>query len=209
MKFVAFSDLHGQYSNKLTKWFMKHPADVLLFAGDLQLNNFDDGTQFLEWLNTLPYKHKVCIFGNHDGNYDYTLQQLSKYDNITFLNNESITIEGIKIWGSPYSVQFLDWWFMKPDNELWEIYNNIPLDVDILMTHTPPFGILDKTIDGYNAGSLQLRNRIPNLHGLKYNICGHIHENFGIESTDGVTFINASILDYKYRLVNGPIEFEI
>jgi Icc-related predicted phosphoesterase len=215
MKFVAFSDLHGQYSNKLTKWFMEHPADVLLFAGDLQLNNFDDGTQFLAWLNALPYKHKICVFGNHDGNYDYTLQQVSKYDNITFLNNEEIIINGIKIWGSPYSVQFLDWWFMRPDNELAEIWKNIPDDTDILMTHTPTFGILDKTDDGINAGSMSLFNRITELHNLKCHASGHIHEWGGkcaiidYPPLKNVMFINASILDEKYKLVNNPIIFEI
>jgi Icc-related predicted phosphoesterase len=205
---VAFSDLHGQYSKKLTRWFNEHPADILLFAGDLQLNGYDDGSFFLQWLNSLPYKHRVMIFGNHDGNYDYTMEEAKKYTSIHILNNESIIVDGIKIWGSPYSVQFGEWWFMKPDNELYDIYKNIPDDTDIVMTHTPAFGVLDKTIDGINAGSIQLRFRIDELNNLKYHVAAHIHEGYGMEKGTA-TFINCSILDEKYRLVNDPVMFEI
>jgi len=208
MKIVAFSDLHGQHSRKLTKWFMEHPADILLFAGDLQLNNFDDGSFFLQWLNTLPYRHKICIFGNHDGNYNYTIEKSKKYNNIIFLNNESITIEGIKIWGSPYSVQFGNWWFMESEEKLAKIYDDIPDDTNILMTHTPAFGILDRTIEGINVGSMQLCNRIAKLHNLKYHISAHIHEAAGTKNFNGITYINPSILDEKYRLINDPIIFE-
>ena len=208
-KIVAFSDLHGQYSKKLTRWFNEHPADILLFAGDLQLNGYDDGSFFLQWLNSLPYKHKVMIFGNHDGNYDYTMEEVKKYTSIHILNNESITIDRIKIWGSPYSVQFGEWWFMKPDNELAEMYENVPDDTDILLTHTPMYGFLDRTIDGVSAGSISLETRFRDLLELKYHVCGHIHEGAGKMGFGTTGIINCSVLDEKYRLVNDPVIFEI
>lgn len=210
MKFVAFSDTHGQHNSKyLTKWFLNNPADVLLFAGDLQRNGFDDGVDFVQWISLLPYKHKICTFGNHDSNYDYTLEESRKYDNIKFLINESINIDGINIWGSPYSVQFMDWSFMGNENELFEIYKNIPTNTDMLLTHTPLYGILDETISGVNAGSMSLFNRIADLHNLRYSIFGHIHENFGAKRVDNVSFINASVLDVNYKLKNWPIMFEL
>ena len=212
MKFVAFSDTHGQHnSNKLTQWFYDNPGDVLLFAGDLQLNSFDGGRGFVKWIRTLPYKHKVLIFGNHDCNYEYALEEVNEYNNthITFLNNESITIDGINIWGSPYSVQFMDWSFMGTENELYEIYKNIPTNTNILLTHTPLYGILDETINKINVGSMQLRNKVAELHNLKYHIFGHIHEAAGIEKINNTTFFNVSVLDAKYKLVNMPIKFEI
>jgi Icc-related predicted phosphoesterase len=212
---VSFSDIHGQYSEKLTQWFMNNPADILLFAGDLQRNSYDDGSQFLEWINKLPYKYKICIFGNHDSNWESIMEQVIKYDNITFLNNESTIIEGIKIWGSPYSLTFLDWWFMKSDKELEEVYKTIPNDVDIIMTHTPAFGILDMTKDGILTGSMSLLNRIKELKKLKYHICGHIHEQSGTCTMNkylalkNVHFINTSVLNEKYQLVHDPQIFEI
>jgi Icc-related predicted phosphoesterase len=208
MKIVCFSDLHGQYSKKLTEWFMDNPADLLLFAGDLQLNNFDDGIKFIDWLNVLPYKEKVFIFGNHDGNYDYTEDYVAKFKNIHCLNNENIDINGIKIFGSPYSIKFFDWWFMKSDRQLAKIYSKIPENTNILLTHTPPFGIMDKTISGNFAGSESLLKRIDELSNLKHHIFGHIHENFGIEKIGNINFINASILDEKYKFKRMPIIFE-
>lgn len=205
---ISFSDLHGQYSKKLNEWFISNPADVLLFAGDLQLNKYDDGSKFLSWIDKLPYEHKICIFGNHDSNFLNVLQEIKQYKNIHFLNNESINIDGINIWGSPYSVQFMNWWFMKSEDELEKIYKNIPEDTNILLTHTPPFGILDKTVGGINIGSKSLLDRIQELSNLKYHLFGHCHENFGVAKINKTIFMNASMLDEKYSFVNMPISFE-
>lgn len=208
MKIVTFSDTHGQHASvRLTKFLFDNAGDLLLFAGDLQANHFDDGKSFVKWLASLPYKHKICVFGNHDGNYEYTLEEANKYDNIKFLMNESINIDGINIFGSPNSVLFMDWYFMYPDNELKDIYEKIPNNTNILLTHTPPFQILDETFDKYNAGSKSLLDRISELNELKYNIFGHIHECYGDSRYGKPRYINSSVLDYKYRMVNEPIVF--
>lgn len=209
MKIVAFSDLHGQYSKALDKWFSDNPADILCFAGDLQLNHSDDGKKFIEWLSKLPYKHKIITLGNHDGNYEYILDYASKYDDIHVLINQSITIDDIKFFGSPNSVQFLDWFFMGSEKQLEEIYSKIPDDTDVLITHTPPFSILDYLDARGCQGSLSLFNRVQQLKNLKYHLFAHIHEHGGKWSVKGNTkFYNCSILDEKYKFVNMPIIFE-
>jgi Icc-related predicted phosphoesterase len=222
-KIVSFSDLHGQYSKKLDNWFLEHPADILLFAGDLQLNHFDDGKKFVEWIHKLPYRFKVCTFGNHDFNYDYTLGYARQYNDIYFLMNNYVIIDNIKIFGSPNSLWFGNWAFMNTEEELKEIYDKIPEDTNILMTHTPAFEILDQTVYGINAGSRSLRKRVSNLPNLKYHICAHIHESYGVQGnyielydkTANATDIynifmcyNVSILDEKYRFVNMPVIFD-
>lgn len=211
MKFITLSDTHGQHrSKKLNKFLHDNPADVLLFVGDYQRNHFDDGIDFIDWLHELPFKYKVMTFGNHDGNFEYAVNRTRIYNDIIVLNNDFVTIEEIKIWGSPYSLPFLDWFFMKSDKELEEVYKIIPDDVDIIITHTAAYAILDMTKDSILTGSMSLLNRIEKLKKLKYHICGHIHENGGMcESIDGVKFINASVLNEKYQLVNNPQIFEI
>jgi Icc-related predicted phosphoesterase len=219
MKFIALSDTHGQHrSKKLNKFLNENLADVLLFAGDLQCNHFDDGLDFLDWLHNLPYKYKVMIFGNHDGNFEYVVEKAKEYNDIVILNNNFVIIENITIWGSPYSLPFLDWWFMKPDIELEEIYKTIPYNTNIILTHTPAFGILDMTNNKVLTGSISLLNRIKNLNTLnylKYHICGHIHEQSGTCEMNNflelknVNFINASVLNEKYQLVHDPIIFNI
>ena len=211
MKFIALSDTHGQHRSKeLNNFLHENQADILLFAGDLQSNNFDDGTDFINWLHELSFKYKVMTFGNHDSNFEYATNRAELYDDVFVLNNSLIEIEGIKIWGSPNSLIFFDWWFMKTEEELKGIYGNIPNDTDVLITHTPAFGILDVTKENILAGSVSLLNRTKELNKLKYNVAGHIHENGGkAMKTRNINFINASVLNEKYQMVNNPVCFEI
>ena len=123
--------------------------------------------------------------------------------------NESICVNGLNIFGSPYSVVFGNWWFMQSEKELKEIYSAIPDNTDIILTHTPSFEKLDFAISGENAGSISLSNRIEQLKNLKYHIAGHIHEGYGIMKENNITYLNVSLLDERYRLVNTPVEIYI
>lgn len=212
MKIVAFSDIHGQQSKKLTEWFNKNPADLLIFGGDLQENQLNDfGTKFLDWMHKLPYPQKVMVFGNHDGNYKVTLQHKfdKGYDDIIILTDTSMIIRtptcDVKIYGSPHSVQYGSWWFMMKDDELTELWKAIPDDTNILITHGPPFGIRDETVGKFTTGSKSLLERIKELKYLKYHIFGHIHESYGIDVIGKTTFLNVSLLNERYKLVNNPI----
>lgn len=208
MKIVAFSDLHGQQNKKLTKWFSDNKGDLLIFAGDLQANMRDDyGYDFMEWFHKLPFPTKLLVFGNHDGYYSNAMFYVRDrgYEDIIFLQDEGINIGGIKIYGSPYTVEFLNWWFMKKDEELAELWKKIPDDTEILITHGPPYGILDDNEDGLFLGSKTLLERVLQLKNLKYHIFGHIHEGFGIKIIDNKTFINVSLLNERYQLTNNPV----
>lgn len=208
MKIVAFSDLHGQQSKKLTQWFDDNPADLLIFAGDLQKNQTSDfGYVFMDWFHKLKYPKKIFVFGNHDGHFEYTIDycKTKQYNEITFLFDESTVYKGIKIFGSPHSVEFGSWWFMMKDSELDEVWCKIPEDTNILITHAGPYGILDKTFDGDITGSKTLLKRVSELKNVKYHIFGHIHEANGIQTIGNKTFMNVSLLDERYRLVNNPV----
>jgi Icc-related predicted phosphoesterase len=207
MRVITFSDIHGQQNKQLTRWFNNNPGDLLIFAGDLQLNNLDYGTEFVKWIHKLPYTNKILVFGNHDGNYICILDYIIKnsFTDVIFLNNSSATIDGIKIFGSPHSVEYGSWWFMMKDKELGNLWNKIPDDTDILVTHGPPFGILDYTYDGFTTGSKTLEKKVFELKQLKYHIFGHIHESYGIKRINNITFMNVSLLNEKYQLTNNPI----
>jgi Icc-related predicted phosphoesterase len=96
---------------------------------------------------------------------------------------------------------------MKPDKELEEIWNEIPENTDILITHSPSFKTLDMTTSGIHAGSKTLAKRIHELN-IKYCISGHLHESYGIDVKGKITYINCSVLDEYYRLVHNPIDFD-
>lgn len=209
-KIVAFSDTHGQHNSKvLTECLMKNPADILLFAGDMQRNNLDFCESFAAWMLALPFKYKIITFGNHDSNAEYMLDLLDADSNLVVLNNEDVIIDGIKIYGSPNSVIFGNWHYMNTEPELAEIYKNIPDDTDILLTHSPAKGILDKTFTSCEAGSEALANRISGLAKMKYHVFGHIHEAFGYSNQNSYVALNVSILDERYALKHLPTVFTI
>jgi Icc-related predicted phosphoesterase len=118
-------------------------------------------------------------------------------------------IEGLNIWGSPVQPWFYDWAFnRKRGSEIKKHWDMIPNNTDILITHGPAYGVLDKTIRGEPVGCEELRKRISVINP-RISICGHIHEAYGQEFIAQTKFINASVLDVHYQLVNAPILFEI
>lgn len=116
-----------------------------------------------------------------------------------------MTLEGIKFYGSPWQPWFFDWAFnLQRGAEIRAKWDLIPLDTDVLITHGPAFGILDKTTRGARVGCEELLKVIeqvkPQLH-----VFGHIHEAYGIYSNDNLSFVNASNCDVQFNLVNPPI----
>ena len=203
MKIVAISDTHNKHKNITIP-----EGDVIVHAGDISSMGYKhEVIHFFEWFSKLPHTHKILIAGNHDFFFQLPESIVKEIlpQNITYLYDEEVIIDGIKFWGSPYTPIFGSWAFMESRPELEERWKNIPNDVNVLITHGPPYGILD-----YEIGDKELKNRLMTIPtNPKAHIFGHIHEGYGID-TKGVTkFINASILNEKYEVVNQPIIIEI
>lgn len=211
MKIVCISDTHHKhrYINPLDL----QDADMIIHAGDFTSNGNQAQTiTFLKWYESLPIKHKILIAGNHDfyccsDTFQYLLTQHAP--SVKYLFNESIVIEGFKIWGSPYSNTFGHWAFMKDDLDLATIWDTIPDDTDIVVTHGPAYFIGDKVLNPQyglspHVGSQALRMRLTELPKLKLHVTGHIHEAAGLYFEHYVT-INASICDLNYVPFNKPI----
>lgn len=237
VKIVAISDLHGHLP-KIPK------CDLLLIAGDIcPMENEDIGFQrqwlydyFTPWLSGIDARFKIGVAGNHDFVFDSIQNASLTFIPWTLLHNSKIVIglddewpytesniwnNKFTIWGSPYCIKFNDHWaFQKTDAELSEIWDTIPDDVDIIMTHTPPYMWGDespqeiynektRSWDHFqNLGSSSLRNHLiyRDFPNLKLVICGHIHEGRGIYETDKrFKVINASIVDQTMEIVTGSI----
>ena len=186
---------------------------MLIHAGDVSKRGHKSEIQdFLVWFSIQPQLYKIFIAGNHDFFFEETSEaEINKIipENIIYLNDSGITIEGIKIWGSPVQPRFFDWAFNRDRGEdILKHWNLIPDDTDILITHGPPYGILDLTNRGLRVGCEELRKKVD-LIRPKYHIFGHIHESNGIENKENTIFINASVLDLRYRPVFNPTVFEI
>lgn len=205
MNIVAISDTHARHNSVVVPY-----GDVVIHAGDITtLGSKNQVSNFLYWFSRLPHKHKIFVGGNHDwllANNKYISSTLIP-SNITYLHNSTITINGIKIYGSPNTPIMYGQSFELRDDQLQEIWNTIPDDTDILVTHTPPNNILDKNPKGSHGCKL-LAKRLENTK-VKYHIFGRIHEGYGLTTVGGCTYINASSCDGNYSPVNKPVTFEL
>eukprot|EP00026_Physarum_polycephalum_P017756 Phypoly_transcript_19088.p1 GENE.Phypoly_transcript_19088~~Phypoly_transcript_19088.p1 ORF type:complete len:151 (+),score=18.92 Phypoly_transcript_19088:146-598(+) len=132
---------------------------------------------------------------------------LKGLQNCYYLRDKAINLEGINFYGAPWQPEFCKWAFNLPRGQaLKEKWDMIPSNTDILITHGPPKGILDR-VEGSNEGCADLLAAVQRIKP-KYHIFGHIHEGYG-EFSDGTThFINASNLNGAYRPTNAVISFD-
>lgn len=224
MKIIFLSDTHG-YHRRVTI----PEGDILIHGGDLSSQGREPEVRdFLTWLSSLPHKHKVFIAGNHDKSFDpkfnykepdqnlkpQWLQILLKSlpPNVHYLENTSIEIEGLKIWGSPISPWFHGeiWGFNKHrGNDIKQVWDTIPLDSDIVLTHSPVKGKCDLVErDQKHEGCEDLLVKLWEVEPILH-LSGHLHTGYGIDNDEAVTFVNGSLLNDNYQLVNKPWVIEI
>ena len=160
--------------------------DMVIFSGDCSnprdpYNNEPEVRRFIDWFSTLPIEYKIFVAGNHDTSIEKKLVTNQDFlsNGIIYLENEHIIIEGIKIFGSPYTPQFGQWSFMKARHKLDALWQNaIDDDADIIVVHGPPKGCLDLSYDrsgnlGF-CGDKSLLNRVFQVKP-KLMLFGHIH----------------------------------
>lgn len=212
LKIDCISDLHGSFP-KL------EGGDLLIVAGDLTAR--DQHHEYISFYMKLMhqnYSKKIFIGGNHDNEIEKRYVKFDVNSQVEYLCDSGTEFEGLKIWGSPWSKTFPG---MNPlckaftvgtEAELNEKWALIPDDIDILITHSPPFGILDECSNG-RVGSIGLRARVlshERFPRLKLHVFGHIHECGGkIFETTFTKFVNASVLNERYQLVNSAVRVEI
>ena len=155
-----------------------------------------EAIDFMNWFCDLPYRHKVFICGNHDDClYGAAIDGLDA--NVNYLCNSGIEIEGLKFYGVPM--------FMEDciTDRQSRNYASIPNDTEVLITHSPAYGILDFD-DDINYGSEEILEIIPILHNLKAHLFGHIHARNGIMEQNGVIFSNGAIMNADYTILIRP-----
>lgn len=200
MRFCCLSDIHGMFEQMYDR-LKDSKADVLLLTGDYCAWDRSDEYITLEtYLDGLNFKYVVYIAGNHDGK----IAQGRRLSNAIYLEDSAVEIGGIKIYGSPWSPIFYGWHFMLPREELAKKWSLIPKDTDILLTHTPPFGVFDY-VDGRRAGCEELAARLNEITP-KFHVFGHIHENTCyIDRSNSTSYINAAF----YPDFEVPFEFDL
>lgn len=205
MRLVCLSDTHGLHDQ------VEVPeGDLLLHAGDFcNFGTRGEAKQFLKWLAGLPHPHKVFIAGNHDRPFDRHRRYVNMWvKHVTYLFDQSITVAGWKIYGSPWlscSPEFQHRAFALEQQHLRAVWSKIPEDTDILLTHCPPAGTLDGTS---GAGCEELALRVHQLD-LGLHLFGHAHAGYGRVDLGGTTFLNAAICDPEYVPSRAPVVLDL
>ena len=107
---------------------------------------------------------------------------------------------------------FCNWAFNLPEEKLKLYWDNIPEGTDVLLCHSPPYGIMDTPgragKGSKHIGSKTLLDRVIEIKP-KIMVFGHNHNSNGVIEVDGTTFINCSMVDEEYKLTKKPIYLEI
>ena len=221
---ICVSDTHNQVASLHNhRMFQDKEYDVLLHAGDLTFTgDITSMLRELESIASLPgIKHKIIIPGNHDfifeRNEDAKNQFKKYFPELTILINETVTITDVNgdkfnIYGSPVTPEFYNWAFnVRRGEEIKRYWDRIPSNTDILVTHGPPYGVLDQLPTTYEyVGCHDLWDTIQDrLYNLKLHVFGHIHTGYGERTKNNITFINASICNSNYVPTNDPVHIEV
>lgn len=213
MKIVCIADTHAQHRD------LEMPeGDMLIHAGDITYafksgDTYADYEKFNNWLGELPYKHKIVIAGNHDVLAEKRPNLVrAALTNCIYLERELVEIEGLKIYGTPWTPRFFDWAFNQTQLQQKEHAEAIP-KCDVLVTHGPPKGILDFVPRGGYVGCRYLLDNIYDRIQPKLHVFGHIHCGAGMKQMcyngTNTTFINAAMVNEQYEIVHNPWIMEV
>jgi Icc-related predicted phosphoesterase len=208
LKFVVLADTHSRHRG------IKLPeGDILIHAGDISYRGEKlEVEDFIEWFAKQDFEHKIFIAGNHDFFFEKSnARDLGRIipEQIIYLNDSGTTVCGIRIWGSPVTPKFFNWAFNRTRGEaIRKHWERIPENTDLLITHGPPFGILDQVGVGHHVGCKDLLKVVKEIKP-QVHVFGHIHESYGKTRVFGTRFINAGLCNEDYEIINKPILFEL
>lgn len=184
-----------------------HTPDIdtdtpLIIAGDLSFFKKRDILSEIEYYEDalFPYlsqfKSVLMIAGNHDFAWEYLSEKLKSQlpDNVTYICNEVVEWNGLKVGGTPYTLEYYDWAFQATEEDLHSIFSSFG-KCDIVVSHGPPYGVLD--FHGNHIGSYAARDYIQQYSPQAF-ICGHIHQ-YGTEMLNSTLVVNASYVKDDYQ----------
>jgi predicted phosphodiesterase len=206
LRLILISDTHSQHAQVAVP-----DGDVLIHAGDItDHGELETVRDFNAWLGALPHPHKLVIAGNHDFCFErLPARSAALLTHATYLLDSCVSVAGLTFYGSPWQPWYYDWAFNLPRGPAlrakWDL---IPAAVDVLITHGPPAGHGDQTLQGDFAGCADLLAALgrvqPRLH-----VFGHIHEGYGETQVGPTRCLNVSTCDAAYRPIHPPVVVDL
>jgi calcineurin-like phosphoesterase family protein len=214
MRLILISDTHGKhkvFTDEINELIT--PDSVLIHCGDFTVTGKErEVRKFNGWIGDidLPTERKLVCAGNHELTFDRHDggRYKSMLSRCTYLEDESVNIDGFQFYLSPWSPYFCDWAFGYFPDRAELVWDRVPDDTDILISHGPPKYILDRCDNG-NVGCDVLGYHVAERVRPLIHAFGHIHEGYGQVKVGNTHYINASLLDGSYDPINKPIVVEI
>lgn len=189
LRLVIVSDTHRSYTRPI-------PAgDVLIHCGDSELS----GSELEAWAANHNHNTKIAVAGNMDGALSEKNQQKA-IRGITYLQDRDLTVSGLKFYGSPWTPEFVGVFQLHNQNDAQAVWQKISSDVDVLITHGPPAGVLDRTSRGMRVGDHELLEAVDRIRP-RVHCFGHIHESYGTTERNGTLFCNAAVFNGHHAIV--------
>jgi predicted phosphohydrolase len=181
-------------------------GDLLIHAGDFSMfgRSIAAIQDFNNWLGEMPHRYWVVIAGNHEYPFEDPARR-SLITNAKMLANEGIEILGLKIWGSPTTPLYGGAFGVCSEIDRVKIYSQIPADTDVLVTHGPPFGILDQAVASeHHSGCRQLLDAVLRVRP-KLHVFGHVHGAYGVLHTPDTLYANVALLGLHGGIDRPPV----
>lgn len=207
MKIVIVSDTHGKHADLGTL-----EGDVLIHCGDFSFGGREEARtiEALDaWFSRARFGHILCTGGNHDFHAE-TAEANGRpvFRHATYLADRAIVIDGVKFYGAPWIPELSNWAHYRTDVALRAAWARIPNDTDVLITHTPPLGVLDRNSRGKACGCAALRRAVDTVRP-RVHCFGHVHASAGTLKTKDTTYVNASVVNRQYEISRAAVEIEI
>lgn len=205
MRLVIVSDTHCRHEELGTL-----ESDVLIHCGDM-LDLFDEAPGQIEavdaWFGKQAFDLILCTGGNHDFALERKRLLGQPFVNATYLEDSGFDYHGVKFWGAPWVPDLREHAFYQSPEGLAEAWAAIPGDVDVLITHTPPYGVLDRSRNGESRGCPGLLSEMGRLN-LRLHCFGHVHASAGRINKGRTEYVNASSVDSQLSIRHKPIGFD-
>ncbi|MBS0393261.1 MAG: metallophosphatase domain-containing protein [Proteobacteria bacterium] len=206
MRIVIVSDTHGHHGS-----LGELSGDVLVHCGDAFRGGARDPAdvdRLDDWFGRQRFGCILCVGGNHDFELERRALRPPVFRHAIYLEDAEHSFAGVRFYGAPWVPQLAGWAYYRPDAELRDRWSRVPPGIDVLVTHTPAAGILDRNRAGVSLGCRELRERLravrPRLH-----LFGHTHASAGVETVGPTLHVNAALVDSQYRLARAPFVVEL
>ena len=200
MRLVCLADTHNKHQDLVIP-----DGDILIHAGDCtDGGSKHEAEDFLNWMDAQMHPVKILVPGNHDFYFEKQ-ENLDKLPlSIHCLINTSLIIEHLHFWGSPITPGDGNWAFNEERGQpIREYWDKIPARTNVLITHSPPYGIMDDIEKGIKFGCEELKQAVERVQP-DYHLFGHIHYSAGLVRIKNTTYYNLSQLDERGRIMHSP-----